>query len=217
MSKTHNWFATSDDLKLILDWVRNSGATIVGVSAFPNEMPCDGHEVVLHFPTIGPLEFWPDEVRLADYPENSRRWRQAVILRSQTDSKHRNVDADRSAAAGLRVPELRDNRFWVSGSMWFPGSRLRDTFPDLARVCSRFERWLRRFAVVFDNTEGDDKSPYTYQLCMSGIVQRAFALPAAESLLKDGAFMVDHMTSPRCYGDFRRHLELIGKLPLKSG
>ena len=30
------------------------------------------------------------------------------------------------------------------------------------------------------------------------------------SLLKHGAFMVDHMASPKCYSDFKRRLELSG-------
>jgi hypothetical protein len=210
MSKTHTWFATADDVALILNWLREAQAEVVGISPFPAKVPTDGRELVLHFPSIGPLEFWPEDIRLSDYPENSARWRQAVLLRGREVSNRRQVDADRSAAAGLQLPELRDNKFWVAGCLWFPGSRLRQTFPDLARLCSRFERWIRRFPTVFDNTAADDESPYSYQLCMSGIVQRVVALPAAESLLRGGAFMVDHMTSPKCYNDFKRRLELSG-------
>ena len=182
----------------------------VGTSPFPAELPSDGRELILHYPSIGPLEFWPDEIRLSDYPENSARWRQAVLLRGRQDRNRREVDADRSAAAGLRLPELRDGTFWVCGCLWFPGSKLRERFPELARVCARFERWIRKFSTVFDNTKGEDAGPYSYQLCMGGILQRVVALPAAESLLQQGAFMVDHMTSPTCYNDFKRRLELSG-------
>lgn len=210
MAQTHTWFATADDLTLVLDWLREAQAEVVGVSPFPVALPCDGRELVLHFPSIGPLEFWPEDIRPSDYPENSRRWRQAVLLSGRQDTHRRQVDADCSAAAGLHVPEFRDNAFWVAGGLWFPGSRLRQTFPDLARLCSRFERWLRRFPTVFDSTKGERQSPCPDQLCMGGIMQRVVALPAAESLLREGAFMVDYMTSPKCYNDFKRRLELGG-------
>jgi hypothetical protein len=210
MAQTHTWFATADDLPLLLDWLREAQAEAVGMSTFPAELPTDGRELILHFPSIGPLEFWPEYIRLSDYPENSARWRQAVILSGRTDSHVRQVDADRSAAAGLLLPEFRDNNFWVAGSLWFPGSRLRKTFPELARLCSRFQRWVRRFPTVFDNTKGDDESSYSYQLCMSGIVQRVVAFPAAEALLRQGALMIDYMTSPKCYNDFKRRMELSG-------
>jgi hypothetical protein len=213
MAQTHTWFATADDLKLILAWLREAQAEIVGVSSFPTELPADGRELVLHFPSIGPLEFWPDKIDPREYPENSRRWRQAVLLRDREQPHRRQVDADRSAAAGLLLPELRDGRFWVSGCLWFPGSKLRQTFPDLLRLCSRFERWIRKFPTVFDNTKGEDRGPYSGQLCMGGIIQRVIALPAAATLLQQGAFMVEYMTSPRCYSDFKRHLELTGRYP----
>lgn len=213
MAQTHTWFATAEDLKLVLDWLREAQAEILGISPFPSELAADGRELILHFPSIGPLEFWPEEINLSDYPENSARWRQAVLLRGREQSHQRQVDADRSAAAGLRLPELRDEKFWVSGCLWFPGSNLRQTFPDLAPLCGRFERWVRKFPTVFDSTKGEDKGPFSYQLCMGGIMQRVVALPAAELLLQQGTFMVDHMTSPRCYSDFKRRLELTGHYP----
>jgi hypothetical protein len=214
MAQTHTWFATIADAAMIVSWLREAGAVACNAQLPEGDIPPDGREFVLHFPPIGPLEYWPDEIRLSDYPESSARWRQAVITTVQQRERPgvRQVDADRSAAAGLRLPELREGQHWVSGCVWFPGSRLRDTFPELARICQRFERWVRRFPTVFDNTKARHASPFSYQLCMSGVVQRVVALPEAHALLEHGAFMVDHMTSPKCYGDFRRRLQLSGYL-----
>lgn len=100
------------------------------------------------------------------------------------------------------MPEYRDNRFWVSGCLWFPGSKLRDTFPELARICQRFQRWVRKFPTVYGNTRGENPSRFDSQLCTGGIVQRVVALPEAYALLENGEFMVDYSTSPRCYKDF---------------
>lgn len=41
-------------------------------------------------------------------------------------------------------------------------------------------------------------------------MQYVVALPTAQSLLQSGAFMVDHGTSPKCYKEFKRRLELSG-------
>lgn len=215
MAQTHTWFATNLDAKLIVAWLRDAGAVASGTQLPEGDWPADGREFILHFPSIGPIEFWPDEIRLSDYPESSKRWRQAVItaIHQRERPDVRQVDADRSAVVGLRVPELRDGQHWVSGCVWFPGSRLRDTFPELSRICQRFERWVRRFPTVFKHPKDEDVARFDYQLCMSGVVQRVVALPEAHALLEGGAFMVDHMTSPKCYGDFRRRLQLSGHVP----
>jgi len=212
MAQRHTWFATSIDAEMVVAWLREAGAVASNTELPDNDIPADGREFILHFPTVGPLEYWPNEIRLSDYPASSARWRQAVITKVHQRERPgvRQVDADRSAAAGLRVPELRDGQHWVSGCVWFPGSRLRDTFPELLRLCQRFERWVRRFPTVFDNAKGENTSRFGYQLCMSGSVQRVVALPEAHTLLEHGAFMVDHMTSPKCYSDFRRRLQLSG-------
>lgn len=212
MAQTHTWFATSNDAKLIVSWLRDVGAIVPGAELPKDDHPPDGREFILHLPAIGPVEYWPDDIRLSDYPESSARWRQAVLtkVRQQEHQGVRQIDTDRSAVAGLRLPELRDVQHWVSGCVWFPGSRLRETFPELARICQRFERWVRRFPTVFDNTKGEDKAGFGYYLCMSGLVRRVVALPEAHGLLERGSFMVDHMTSPKCYGEFRRRLELSG-------
>src|SRR3972149_7813577 len=185
MATSHTFLATSRDTKIIIDWFCEAGALAVGACLPEAECPSDGREYVLHFPAIGPLEFWPDEINLSDYPENSKRWRKAVIIRyhQEENPQKRQIDADRSAAAGLKLPELRDNRYWVSGCVWFPGSKLRETFPELSRICQRFERFMRKFPKVFDNTKGSDYLPFDFQLCMSGIIQSVVALPEAYAML----------------------------------
>jgi len=218
MAQTHTWFATNTDAKLIVAWLRASGAVASGTQLPEGDFPADGRELICHFPSIGPLQFWPDKIQLSDYPESSTRWRQAVIttVRQRERPGIQQVDADRSAVAGLRMPELRDGQHWVSGCVWFPGSRLRATFPELSRICQKFERWLRQFPTVFKHPKGEDDQQFDYQLCMSGFVQHVVALPEAHALLEGGAFMVDHMTSPKCYSDFRRRLQLSGHLAEKT-
>ena len=164
------------------------------------------------FASIGPLVFWPPKIQLSDYDENSPRWRRAVLTRLEQEETPATpqVDVDKSAVAGLRLPKFRDDRYWVAGHVWFPTSRLKDVFPELGRINQRFERFLKKQRLVFDNTKGEDKCGFGKQICDSGVFQRIYALPEAFDLLERGAFMVDYLVSPRRYADFRIGLQRSG-------
>src|SRR4051794_17267282 len=105
MAQTHTCFATTADTRMIVSWLRDAGAVGHGAELPQGDCPADGREFILHFPTIGPVDFWPVEIRPSDYPEGSARWRQAflTIARQRERPEVRQIDADRSAAAGFRV------------------------------------------------------------------------------------------------------------------
>jgi hypothetical protein len=212
MSKSHTWFGTKNDAELIVAWLRDAGARQLNGESLEGEWVADGRELAIHFPSIGPVEFWPEEIPLPECGDNSPRAKLAILARiRQRENPGRPwIDVDRSAIAGLKLPEFRDGRYWVAGHVWFPTSRLKDVFPELNRVCGRFERFLKAHPTVFDNTKGENKSAFDYQICSSGVVHRIFALPEAFALLNKGEFMVDYMASPKTYLEFRRRLQLSG-------
>lgn len=219
MSKSHTWFGTKNDTELIIDWLRNAGARQLNGNPFEGEWVADVRELAVHFPSIGPVAFWPEEIILPDRGDNSPRAKHAILAAIlQRDSPgQRQIDVDRSAVAGMQFPELRDGRYWVAGHLWFPTSKLKDVFPELNRVCGRFERFLKTHPVVFDNTKGDNKSPFDFQICSSGVIHRIYALPEAYELLRQGEFMVDYLTSPKNYAGFRRRTQLSGYEPFPEG
>ena len=212
MSRSHTWFATKNDADTILTWLRDAGARRLSGEPLEGEWEPDGREFAIHFPSIGPVEFWPTEICSPTCGDSSPRAKRAILaMICQRENPGRpEIDVDRSAVAGLKLPEFRDRRYWVAGQVWFPTSRLKEAFPELNRICGRFERFLKKHPTVFDNTKGEDTSGYGYQLCTMGIVHRIFALPEAYALLEQGAFMVDNLTSPKTYADFRRRLQLSG-------
>jgi hypothetical protein len=212
MSKSHTWFGTKNDGELIIARLRDAGARHLNGIPLKDEWIADGRELVLHFPSVGPVEFWPNETSLPESGDNSPRAKRAILASiNQPENPVRpQIDVDQSAAAGLKLPEHRDGMYWVAGHVWFPTSRLKVKFPELDRVCGRFERFLKTQPCVFDNTKGENKSSFAYQICSSGIIHRIFALPEAYELLKEGKFMVDYLVSPRMYADFRRRLQLAG-------
>jgi hypothetical protein len=213
MSKSHTWFGTKSDAELIIAWMRDAGARQLNGDPLEGEWVADGRELALHFPSIGPVEFWPDSIPIPECGDNSPKAKRAILaLISQQDHPGRpEIDVDRSAVAGLKLPELRDCRYWVAGHVWFPTSRLKDVFPELNRVCGRFERFLKTYPVVFDNTKGKNNSAFDYQICPSGVIHKVFALPEAYALLNMGKFMVDYLTSPKQYSEFQRRLQLSGQ------
>jgi hypothetical protein len=213
VSKSHTWVATKNDAELVIAWFRDAGARQISGDPVDGEWEPDGHEMGLHFPSIGPIEFWPTVIELPEVGDNSPRAKRAILasISQRENSGRHEIDVDRSAVAGLRLPELRDGRYWIAGHNWFPTSRLNEVFPELNRICQRFERFLRKHPTVFDNTKGEDRCGFGHQICQSGIIHRIYALPEAYELLQRGAFMVDYLASPKTYSDFRRRLQLSGQ------
>lgn len=212
MSRSHTWFGTKSDAELIIGWLRDAGARQLNGDSFEGEWVADGRELVVHFPSIGPVELWPDEIGAPECGDNSPRAKREILamIWQRENPGRPQVDVDRSAVAGLKLPEFRDDRYWVAGHLWFPTSRLKDVFPELNRVCGRFERLLKTHPTVFDNTKGENTSAFGYQICSSGVIQKVFALPEAYALLNQGKFMVDYLASPKTYSEFRRRLQLSG-------
>jgi len=212
MGKSHTFFATKHDTEIILTWLRDAGAR--QLTGEPIEVECQpfGREIVCHFPSIGPIEIWPSEITTPSRCDNGPRAKRTILaMLSQRENPGRpEIDVDRSAVAGIKLPEIRNGRYWVAGHIWFPTSKLKEVFPGLNRICGRLERFFRTNPTVFDNTKGEDACGFGDQICASGILHRIVALPEAYALLKEGAFMVDYLTSPRMYTDFRRRLQSSG-------
>ncbi|TWT63920.1 hypothetical protein [Rubinisphaera italica] len=197
MATSHTWFATDKDISLILDWLVKAGAQSVDKVHNIEDFSTNGSECAIVFPTIGPTVYWPDPINLSEYEENTSYWRQAILTKRDIElhPQCRMIDPQKSPTAGLKLPYLRDGKYWAAGSLWFPTINLKKVFPELARICGRFERWIRKFPTVFDNRKGKNKTEFDHQICHSSIIQCINALPDACSLLKNGACMVDHMTS----------------------
>lgn len=209
MANSHTFFATDDDLSEIIDWLLDAGAAPVYDKLDLTDLRATGHEIVLYFPAIGQVEYFANPVNLNEYPENSSHWLQALLnwIKQKENPVRRMVDPGKTPAAGLRLPIMRDDRYWVSGEIWFPTINLRQTFPELGRICGRFERWIRKFPCVFDNRKSNYDGPFRNQIAQADIVQCINALPSAFKLLEDGHHMVDHMVSSKSYEYWKNQWE----------
>lgn len=198
MATAHTFLATDEDLPLILEWLKDAGAVPVAQELDIADFGATGHEIALYFPAIGNLNFWENPIEVNKFANNSAGWLNALLtkLKQEEEPAKKMVDPNRTPSAGLRLPELRDNRYWVSGEVWFPTINLRKKFPDLAKICGRFERWIRKFPCVFDNRKGTaEYHLFPNQIAQAGIVKCINALPHAYTLLADGHKMFDYMVS----------------------
>jgi hypothetical protein len=210
MSQSHYWFSTDTDYEAVIDWLQSEGAEPIGGS-FRASGP---KEIIVAFPNVGPIEYWPDEIHLADFPESSPRWRSAVLaLNWQRENLGcgRLIDSDFSAVAQLCPPYRKTEGHWVGGELHFPTSKLKERYPELHSLCGRFERWLRKRPLVYDNTKRELFSPFEWSLCTSGIVKKVYAFPEAHRLLQEGACMCDWSATDFLYSKFLRTLELQGR------
>src|SRR5215510_1222189 len=99
MSRSHTWFGTKSDAEPIIEWVRDAGARQLNGDPLKGEWVADGRELALHFPSIGPVEFWPDEIRMPDCGDNSPRAKREIFaaIRQRENPGRPQIDVDRSA------------------------------------------------------------------------------------------------------------------------
>lgn len=200
MGTSHTWFATDKDLPHLLQWLVDAGAAAVDSTQSLSDFQADGSERVLYFPALGSVEYLSSPIKLSDYSENSHEWRSAALIKSRESDtgSRRMVNAVKTPAAGLQLPQWRDQNYWIAGSLWFPTPNLKNTYPDLFKICQRFERWIKKFPVVFDNRIGKKPTKYHSQICDSQVIQCIYAFSDAYRLLEEGAYMIDYLTSPKC-------------------
>jgi hypothetical protein len=211
MGKNLTFLAANSDIKDVTEWFAPYAPSVFNGGL--EELPyLERRTLILHFRSIGPLNYWPDNISLKDYPENSSEWRQAVLLLAgrREGNTRRDIHANTSACVGYDPPYKTLEGLWVSGTIWFPQENLKARFPELAKMNGRLERFLAKQELVFDNTKRERFEAFPQLFCEAGIVQRIYAFPEALALLRNGSPMVDRMVSPKCYKEFLRRLELQG-------
>jgi hypothetical protein len=210
MGKTLTFLATRADLPMITGWLEQYSPVVIN-GRF-DELPYrEGRTLIIHFPSIGPLNYWPDEIRITDYKENSSEWRQAILLlRRREEERKREIHANTSAVAGFDPPYQMDEGPWVTGDIWFPQENLSQRFPKLVAINRKLERFIAKQELVFDNTKTERFEAFPQLFCGAGVQHRVYAFPDALHLMHSGQPMVDSYVSPTCRTEFLRRLQLQG-------
>jgi hypothetical protein len=203
---SHEFLALDDDWASVVAWLTDHGAVAAG------RHPQQG-TLIFHFPQLGPLSVWPEHSLAKNYPESSIEWKAAILATAarERDPEVPHINQLTSPVAGAVPPVHDEGGFWRSAKVWFPTPRLRETFPDLARINGQLERWVRKNPLVFDNTACEHHNPYGEQLGgFAGIIRKVHALPTAAARLSSGGTFVAYGTSDKVLSEFLRHRELAG-------
>jgi hypothetical protein len=212
MAKTHYWFGTDRDNPTIFDWLYSNGAVVLD-ETFSSADYLSAKSFTLHFPAVGPLVFWPETIDVVQYREGSSKWKAAMLARlSQKENPGRRIiDTDQSPMALIFVPYKKNQRFWTTGELHFKGTNLKESFPELNKLNTQFERWLRKHELIYNWAGRELFSPFDYNLGVTeGVVRKIFALPDAYKLLQSGNIMIDYHMNDFPFEKFLKKLRLRG-------
>jgi hypothetical protein len=215
MSHAHLFLATPTDYQVLADWLREHGAVATnGNYLQPDYSSSQG--LTIHFPQFGPISLWPDMIDGTEYPGGSPRWKLAMLarIRQQAEPARKLIDVDNSPVALLKIPHKRNGQLWTTGELEFPTSKLRERFPGLEKYNSQFQRWLRSFPLVFDNTVKPPRNEFLPRLGgMGSFLTRLYSLPEAAQSLAAGQCFVHHLISDLSFERYLHEVELRGTKP----
>ena len=100
----------------------------------PEEVP-SARGVVLNFPTCGPLVY----------------------------AANGTIIAEESPVATLFLPRVERRVLWTVGEVHFLTARLRERFPDLAKIQLAFSKWLKSHPCVCSDIPSNDEFRYYFE------------------------------------------------------
>ncbi len=210
MSQRSAFLATAQDFQIILDIIISLGAKTLNGSEISLDYLHQSRDITLYFPQYGHLNFWPEKIDLTDYPENSERWRTAVLVEADqtTHSGKKRIDSDASPIASLVIPRFEKNIYWTSGAIGFQGRNIKQNLPEFYKVVGKINHRLSKFELVYSSKTKENKFPN--QICLTGIYQKLHALPHAYSHLKNGGIFADYYCSEMEIQKFLNNLNIPG-------
>jgi hypothetical protein len=112
------------------------------------------------------------------------------------------IIADESPVATLFLPRVAHGVLWTVGELHFRTTRLRERFPDLAKIQVSFSKWLKNQTSVCWNTSGD----YEFGYFLEGSVKNyppVYAFPSGMVALQAGRYFVgasdnEHLLAKVC-------------------
>lgn len=154
-----------------------------GLPVPPEEVPTD-KGMVLHFRSYGRLSNASDET----------------------------IIAEESPVATLFLPRVERGVLWTVGELHFLTVRLRERFPDLAKIQVALAKWLKGHTRVCSDIPGDNEFRY-YLEGSAKSYPPVYALPSGLVALQAGRYFVgdgdnDHVLDTLCCvpGPARRQL-----------
>lgn len=142
-----------------------------------------GEAIVLHFSTLG---------ELARFSDGS-------------------FDHESSPVVWLHIPQVRRGALWTVGEAYFTPRDLRQAFPPLFSIKSKFQKWLNSQDVAWhyqrNPPEGDG---YYLEGSIRNFAQRIYASPNGMDAHEAGQYFVHHSDNEAVLDEICRKLMLRG-------
>lgn len=147
----------------------------------PEEIPTE-RGIVLHFSTCGKLSHAPDG----------------------------KIIGDESPVATLFVPRVERGVLWTVGELHFLASRMRDRFPELAKISAGFAKWLKTQPCVFSNEANQNEFSYYLEGSIRNYDPPIYAFDTGLTALSAGQYFVGDSDNEYVTGVLCRALRLRG-------
>jgi hypothetical protein len=81
MSQSNSFFATKDDFPQTIEILDHYKHTTLSGKKLAIDDFINHDKITIVFPDFGEIALWPDSIDLSQYPENSLRWKSAVLAK----------------------------------------------------------------------------------------------------------------------------------------
>lgn len=149
-------------------------AWLRALPAPPEEIPTE-RGIVLYFSNCGKLSHAPDG----------------------------KIIGDESPVATLLVPRVERGVLWTVGELHFLASRMRDRFPELAKISAAFARWLKTHPCVFSNKANENEFSYYLEGSIKHYDSPVYAFETGLTALHSGQYFIgdsdnEHVAATLC-------------------
>lgn len=148
----------------------------------PVELQADGF-VALHFENAGALVF----------------------------DENRRIDPKQSPVVTLFEPSVVRDALWTVGEVHFLSQHIRQRFPSLAHLQTRFAKWLRGNRIVWDQRRNEaDGFGYFLEGGIKNLADQIYALPSGSAAYDTGRYFIGHQESEIALNRICKSLRLRG-------
>jgi hypothetical protein len=100
------------------------------------------------------------------------------------------IDASKCPVVNLFVPKAKRGVLWTVGEVHFLATPLRQLFPDLHKISSKFSRWLSAKECVFTKTSVRNPFDYYLEGSVRNFNRPIFAFESGLAAIRGGRYFV---------------------------
>jgi hypothetical protein len=100
------------------------------------------------------------------------------------------VDSSKCPVVNLFLPQPKRSVLWTVGEVHFLATPLRQMFPDLHKISSKFSRWLSAHECIFTKTNANNPYDYYLEGSVRNFDRPIFAFDSGLKAVRGGRYFV---------------------------